>query len=199
MTPLIRHRVHLIVTAEQLGRPVSFRTDVILDRRDPDEAYRQAKLHLIDQDPLTNAAILQASSIDMTELPEPLTEVQPLGAGATADTPLPADFCTRVDYPARHRDDGPQPMSHGHWGTPPHGVRTMGQMAVYVAAETRVGHAYWGPMTVYVWPTREREHYRTPPPTDAYRLELGNQTDTIRPATKQAVLDLHQEDRDRRD
>lgn len=45
---------------------------------------------------------------DLPQTPTSSTEVQPLGAGATADTPLPAPYCCRTDYPADHRDDGPQ-------------------------------------------------------------------------------------------
>lgn len=65
---MIRHRVHMIITAEQLPRPVSFRTDVILDRRDPDKAYALAVAWLTDQDPLTSARVLQCSSIDMQSI-----------------------------------------------------------------------------------------------------------------------------------
>lgn len=94
-----------------------------------------------------------------------------------ASTPLPDRYVTRVDYPAKHRDDGPQMLSYATWTEPPHGVRTMDHAAIYAAADTRVGHVYFGPMTVYVWPHRgDDEHYRTPPPADAYRLELGEGT-----------------------
>lgn len=106
----------------------------------------------------------------------PQAEVQPTAADATADTPLPVPYAYRIDYPAPHRDDGPQMMSFGTRTTAAHGVRTMHQAATEHAADTRVGHSYWGPLTVYVWKHRgDDEHYRTPPPATAYRLELGDQ------------------------
>lgn len=72
---MIRHRVHMVITADELAQPVSFRTDVILTDRDPERACRRAKGVLIDQDHLTCAHIL-SNTVEMIELPTHPQETQ---------------------------------------------------------------------------------------------------------------------------
>lgn len=59
---LFRFRVHLIITAGELVRPVSFRTDVILDRDDADQAFALAEQTALDQDPLTAVKVISTSA-----------------------------------------------------------------------------------------------------------------------------------------
>ncbi len=38
---------------------------------------------------------------------------------------------------------------------------------------TRIGHNYYGPLTVYVWQVRADEHYRLPVPADAEQFDFA--------------------------
>ena len=111
-------------------------------------------------------------------------EVQPPGANATAPELLEATaslslllpYAYRIDRPAPHRPEGEFMMSWGTWDTTPGPITTVHHAATYAALPARVGHSYWGPMTVRVWAHRgEAEHYRNDPPASAYVLELGDQ------------------------
>lgn len=111
-------------------------------------------------------------------------EVQPPGANATAPELLEATaslslllpYAYRIDRPAPHRPEGEFMMSWGTWDTTPGPITTVHHAATYAALQARVGHSYWGPMTVRVWAHRgEAEHYRNDPPASAYVLELGDQ------------------------
>lgn len=59
--------------------------------------------------------------------------------------------------------------SFGHrvWDDSPRAV------AESLTQETRVFHSWNGPVTVWVWPTRDDEHYRMPIPEDAHRFDYG--------------------------
>lgn len=124
-------------------------------------------------------------------------EEQPPRAEATEpmpeDTPLPIPYAYRLDRPAPHREEGTFTLSWGTWDSPPGPLRTVGHAAIYECARTRIGHSYYGPMTVWVWAIREDEHYSTPPPADAYRLDLGDQTETTPQATKDLVDRVNRE------
>lgn len=45
---MIRHRVHMIISASCLKVPTSFRTDVLLTDRDTDKAYEAARDQLTE-------------------------------------------------------------------------------------------------------------------------------------------------------
>lgn len=127
-------------------------------------------------------------------------EVQPSGAEATAPERLEATaqlslllpYVYRIDRPAPHRPEGEFMMSYGTWDTTPAPITTVEHAATYAAAQARILHSYYGPMTVRVWAHRgDAEHYREEPPASAYVLELGDQTDTINPNTKALVAKNH--------
>lgn len=59
---MIRFRVHLIITADELIRPLSFRTDVILSSDDVERAYELAENVAKDQDPLTAMRVIGRSA-----------------------------------------------------------------------------------------------------------------------------------------
>ncbi len=108
------------------------------------------------------------------------TEEQPPAADATVDLTKP--FCYRIDRPAEHRPEGEFMMCWGSYDAAPGPFTQVHHAATYEAARARVDHAYRGPMTVRVWQRRETEHYRTEPPADAYRLELGDRSDSLKTA-----------------
>jgi hypothetical protein len=125
-----------------------------------------------------------------------VTEVQPHGADATAPLAaggsLPLPYAYRIDRPAPHRPEGEFMMSYGTWDTAPGPITTVQHAAEYAIAQTRIAHAYYGPMTVRLWAHRGAdEHYRNEPPATAYRLDVGDQTDRISPAVKTAVEQIH--------
>jgi hypothetical protein len=112
----------------------------------------------------------------------PATEEQPnTGSGAQAEaTAAPVDLQRPYCYALERTDvDPPRLLSWGGWESAPGPMHTAHHAAIYEAARVRVDHAYYGPMTVRVWQQRPHEHYRQPPPPDAYTLHLGDQTNTI--------------------
>jgi hypothetical protein len=117
--------------------------------------------------------------------------INPPALRLAANAQIPYPVCYRIEKPrGDHAPDEIWMMSFGSMDKAVAPVNTVGALATYVAADTRIGHVYYGPMTVYVWPRRDDEHYRTPPPATAYRLDIGDQTDTINPNTKAAVEQL---------
>lgn len=101
-------------------------------------------------------------------------EVQPQEAGATALTPGQEYVVAiwRTDRALIERRGEPLMISWGSWDTPPAPMATYHDAATWEAARTRVMHRYYGPMHVCFWPRRKEEHWRLPPPADAYTLEL---------------------------
>lgn len=75
---MIRHRVHFVINADELSRPVSFRTDVFLTERNFERAYEMAEKFVQDQ--LGDVKFL-SSNADAVELREYAPEL--------ADTPAP--------------------------------------------------------------------------------------------------------------
>lgn len=126
----------------------------------------------------------------------PPAEVQPVPAIATVDISRP--YCYRIDRPAPHRPEGEFTMSWGTWAQAPAPLLSCGRVehvATYEAARARMEHLYWGPMTIRIWQRRAEESYRDDPPADAYRLDVGDQADTINPNTKALVEQLHRDER----
>lgn len=111
-------------------------------------------------------------------------------APAPTDFELTGPYCFRVDQ----TDQGTERLlSWGHNDDPADPLKSASSVATYAAAQSRIGHRYYGPMQVRVWPQRQGEHYRQAPPQDAYTLRLGDQTDTISHGLKGAVDQLHAE------
>jgi hypothetical protein len=62
--PTFRHRVHMIVSAPGLERPVSFRTDVFADERDSERALAKASGYAAEQ---LGKFEVHSSAVDITE------------------------------------------------------------------------------------------------------------------------------------
>jgi hypothetical protein len=120
----------------------------------------------------------------VTFMPAPATtEEQPTEAGATvtpldAGAPLPLPYCWKVNRPAPHREEGTFTISWGSSEVAPDGF-TVEDAVTYVAAQTRIAHTEKGPLTIWIWQRREDEHYRMPPPPEAYQAELPSRHDDL--------------------
>lgn len=112
---------------------------------------------------------------------------------ATVDPHKP--YCYSIHRPRDYngpRTDGEEQwlMSWGSWDTPPGPIITAHHAATYQAARARIEHAYYGPMIVTVWNRRDDEHYRMPPPENAFVLELGDRRNDIDTAIVEASVRL---------
>lgn len=97
-------------------------------------------------------------------------------AGATVDISKPYAYrCDRVDQRP------PQMLSYGTQMATWDLMRSPEYVAQFQAAQTRIGHSYYGPLMVSVWQHRgDDEHYRAEPPEDAWTVILA-------PTDRQAI------------
>ena len=96
---------------------------------------------------------------------------QPTFVMETYGVDVTEPYCYQVE-----RTDKKEPVTLS-WGSQHQPIRvldTVRKVAMYEAAQSRIGHRYLGPVRVRVWAHRgDQEHYRQPVPDNAFEMAFG--------------------------
>lgn len=112
---------------------------------------------------------------DQQWVPESEAEAERLEQLAMANpTGTAPDIAWAYVYLLERLDqDPPRMLTYGCQMAPAEWLKTIEDVAAFQATQTRVGHSYYGPLRVRVWAHRgDTEHYRNPPPEDAWTIDL---------------------------